>query len=117
MGLKNYARDIRLCGDLTSRHQLDYGHCCNKCGFGGSDGHTLGRDPPEVAAFNEAMSDPIKLDAPSGSGDPDHPFLGQKRHLFDLPNELLAVITDFMEEETLFLATRAWNCLIRLLQS
>ncbi|GAB7333487.1 hypothetical protein MBLNU13_g05078t1 [Cladosporium sp. NU13] len=114
--LKNYARDIRVFGDPTGRHQLNNGYCCDKCGFGGAEGHTLRSDTPKVAV-DKSSSDAMKLDAPSGSGNPNQPFAGQKRHLFDLPNELLVVVTEFMEEETLFLAARAWNGFSRLLQS
>lgn len=114
--LKNYARDIRVFGDPTGHHQLDHGFRCTKCGFGGADGHVLGSSTSQVAV-NEVPSYSMQLHAQSGSGDPSYPFTGQKRHLFDLPNELLVSVTEFMEEETLFLAARAWNGFSRLLQS
>lgn len=112
--LKDYAKDIRQFGDR--RRQLDDGFCCTKCGFGKADGHVLGSDAANVTN-NQKPSGAIPLHAQSGSGDPNKPFAGQQRHLFDLPNELLVSITEFMEEETLFLAARAWNGFSRLLQS
>lgn len=114
--LKNYAREIREFGDPTGRHQLDYDFRCTKCGFGGADGHVLGSGTPKRAVSGVLLNSK-QLVAPSGSGDPNRPFAGQQRHLFDLPNELLVSITEFMEEETLFLAARAWNRFSRLLQS
>jgi len=113
--LKDYARDIRVFGDPTGRHQLDYGFRCTKCGFGNAGGHVLGSGASSSAG-NEAPSNEM-LVTPSESGDPSRPFAGQKRHLFDLPNELLVSVTEVMEEETLFLAARAWNGFSRLLQS
>jgi len=114
--LKNYARDIKEFGDFTGRHQLGDEFSCTKCGFGNSGGHVLGSDVPSLVD-SESPSNPVQLDKHSGSGDPNHPFAGQQRHLSDLPNELLVSITEYMEEETLFLAARAWTGFSKLLQS
>lgn len=115
--LKDYARDIRQFGDYTNRHQLGVEFSCTKCGFGSnSGGHVLGSHVPNLAN-NQMPSNAMQLGAQLASGDPNRPFAGQKLHLVDLPNELLVSVTEFIEEETLFLAARAWNGFSRLLQS
>lgn len=114
--LKDYARDIRQFGDHTNRHQLGVEFSCTMCGFGNAGGHVLGSHVPNLTDRN-VPSNPTQLGAQPVSGNPNQPFAEQKRHLWDLPNELLVSITEFMEEETLFLAARAWNGFSRLLQS
>ncbi|KAK5706071.1 hypothetical protein LTR97_001057 [Elasticomyces elasticus] len=42
---------------------------------------------------------------------------GRKGMLIDLPNEMLILITEFLDEEDLFIAARAWNGFGRLLQT
>ncbi|KAM0701858.1 hypothetical protein Q7P35_010768 [Cladosporium inversicolor] len=112
--LKTYAREAGAFERFASRQHDDFS--CSKCGFGKADFHLLGSDAPNPAR-NKKPSNLMQLDARSGSGDPSKPLAGQKHHLVDLPNELLVSITEFMEEETLFLAARAWNGFSRLLQS
>jgi ubiquitin-protein ligase len=114
--LKDYARDIRQFGDSTGRHQLGLEFNCTMCGFGNVGGHVLGSHASNPTN-NNVPSNPRQLGAQPVSGNPNQPFAEQKRHLWDLPNELLVSITEFMEEETLFLAARAWNGFSRLLQS
>jgi hypothetical protein len=114
--LKDYARDIRQFGDHTNRHQLGVEFSCTMCGFGNAGGHVLGSHVPNLTDGN-VPSNPRQLGAQPVSSNPNQPFAEQQHHLWDLPNELLVSITEFMEEETLFLAARAWNGFSRLLQS
>jgi ubiquitin-protein ligase/uncharacterized membrane protein YgcG len=111
--LKNYARENRELGRFTDRGSAEF--CCLKCGFGNLGVHKLGSHATEID--DGASSGPMQLDTGSGNADPAHSFTGQKCHLADLPNELLVSITEFMEEETLFLAARAWIGFSQLLQS
>jgi hypothetical protein len=103
-------------GISYNRHQLDDEFCCNKCGFGKADGHVLDSDALNMAD-NETSPGPMQLDAQSGSGDPNHPFAGQKRPSTDLHNELPVSTAEFLEEEILFLAAHAWAGSSKLLQS
>jgi ubiquitin-protein ligase len=114
--LKDYTRDIRQFGDFTGRHQLGVEFSCTKCGFINAGGHVLGSHVSNPTDDN-VPSSPMQLGAQPLSGNPNQPFAEQERHLWDLPDELLVSITEFMEEETLFSAARAWNGFSRLLQS
>jgi ubiquitin-protein ligase len=113
---KDYARDIQQFGDFTGHHQLGADFSCTMCGLGNSGGHVGGSHVADLTE-NNMPSNPVQLGAQPVSSNLHQPFTEQKRHLWDLPNELLVSITEFMEEETLFLAARAWNGFSRLLQS
>lgn len=114
--LKQYARDSVYRPSLDGNH-VDDGFICLKCGYGGQrDGHVLGRKAIE-AANSEAQPEPMQIEDQAELANPSVPITGQTVRLVDLPNELLVSITEFMEEETLFLAARAWTGFSKLLQS
>ena len=102
--LKEYAREGHFQPSLDGFHVRDDFNC-TKCCFGWAFGHVLG---------NATAS---QLDTQPRADGPGLPFAGQKCHLFDLPPELLVSISEFMEEETLFLAASAFECFGKLLQS
>ncbi|KAK3675994.1 hypothetical protein LTR78_004186 [Recurvomyces mirabilis] len=99
------------------------GYRCAKCGFG--DEASARRRPVPGA---ELADIPVS-DAPSHEGitflrqaktttpDPSKALKRQKLLLIDLPNELLVLITEHMDEQSLFIAARAWNGFSRLLAS
>lgn len=113
--LKQYARDGVYRPSLDGSH-VDDGFICLKCGHGGQpDGHILGK--VVEAANSEAQPEPMQIEDQVELANPSLPFTGQTVHLVDLPNELLVSISEFMEEETLFLAARAWSGFSKLLHS
>jgi ubiquitin-protein ligase len=113
--LKQYARGGTFQPTLYGNRVVD-DFCCLQCGFGQPVRPSLGETIAETAD-HEATSDHMEIDPQAKTVRPDHAIASQTRHLTDLPNELLVAITEFMEEETLFLAARAWPCFSKLLQS
>jgi ubiquitin-protein ligase len=113
--LKQYARGGTFQPTLNGTHVLD-DFCCLQCGYGQPVHPTLGTTIADNID-HEATSDRMEIDTQAKILHPDHAIVGQTRHLTDLPNELLVAITEFMEEETLFLAARAWPGFSKLLQS
>lgn len=114
--LKQYARDGVYRPSLDGNH-VDDGFICLKCGYGGQPGgHALGSKAIK-AANSEAQSEQMQIEEQAELANPSVPITGQTLRLVDLPNELLVSITEFMEEETLFLAARAWTGFSKLLHS
>lgn len=109
--LKEYARDGYYRPSLDGFH-VDDGFRCSKCHFG-----KLDDSQPPGTQDSRSFLEPMQTDTQSESADPSIPFTGQKRHLADLPNELLISFTDVMDDETLFLAASAWTGFSKLLQS
>jgi ubiquitin-protein ligase len=113
--LKQYARGGTFQPTLNGTHVLD-SFCCLQCGYGQPVRPTLGNTIADNID-HEATFDRMEIDTQAKIVRPDHAIADQTRHLTDLPNELLVAITEFMEEETLFLAARAWPGFSKLLQS
>jgi ubiquitin-protein ligase len=113
--LKQYAQRGTFRPSLDGNHVVD-DFCCLQCGFGQPVRPHLGNDIDENDD-DEATSYLMEIDAQANTIGPDHAINGQRLHLTDLPNELLVVVTEFMEEEALFLAARAWPGFSKLLQS
>lgn len=115
--LKEFAREGVYRHSLDGR-QVEDVFACSKCGFGFDQAANkkltaIAPEAGEKGVAPEGMQD----GAQPSSASPDVPIVGQKHYLIDMPNELLVMITEFMEEETLFLAARAWNGFSKLLQS
>lgn len=115
--LKKFAREGVYRHSLDGRH-VENGFACAKCGFGFD---RLSKNSP-TSILTEAGNEDVATEGMQDSEKPssvhtDVTVVGQKHHLIDMPNELLVLISEFMEEETLFLAARAWDGFSRLLQS
>lgn len=114
-------RHFVLDNDLDVKSSLDSSieerFACSKCGF----------NKPEVAlpkksqhGLTSAKSDtalPVSLndDVKEEAKSPDQPLPGQKLHLIDLPNDILLLFRDNLNDEDLALLSRAWDGFGRLI--
>ncbi|KAK4554746.1 hypothetical protein LTR86_008248 [Recurvomyces mirabilis] len=99
------------------------GYRCAKCDFG-NEAPARTRPLPGAELADVPMSDAPSHEAVISSRqakattpDPSKPLKAQKLFLIDLPNELLVLITEHMDEQSLLIAARAWNGFSRLLAS
>ncbi|EME84065.1 uncharacterized protein MYCFIDRAFT_152343, partial [Pseudocercospora fijiensis CIRAD86] len=89
-------------GDLVTKDTFQ----CNKCGFGASHSHPASDQDVEMSDAPTSESSLTSNGASSTtSADPSH----VPTRLIDMPQELLLVICDHLDDESLLLAARAWN--------
>lgn len=90
---------------------------CSSCGFGSAPAAVTAANTIPVRA-RSAVTQPAEDDTTTASTDrPDRPKAAQKIHLVDLPNDVLLMICDHLNDEGLALASRAWNGFGRLIRT
>ncbi|KAK5114433.1 hypothetical protein LTR85_010256 [Meristemomyces frigidus] len=108
--------------DGFSRHRSaqEDGYRCSSCGFGRvGDVNVPIRNRDEIGGEVGGKAD-VKDAAEVGgkaAASPDQPLAGQKIHLIDLPNDILLIICEHLNDEGLSLASRAWNGFGRLIHA
>ncbi|KAK5739669.1 hypothetical protein LTR17_005153 [Elasticomyces elasticus] len=104
-------------------------YSCALCGFGNvGTGPIVDRSRP-LRDWSKKVKSSLKAAVRSPLSSPKHVIdaseataaapsdTGRKGMLIDLPTEMLILITEFLDEEDLFIAARAWNGFGRLLQT
>lgn len=117
-----YQQSVRESARDRGCDELHDGFSCSKCGFGQAAAIVTPRadaNTGSTSSNNTVGSDGFAGGQVGGEDTktPNAPLAGQETHLVDLPNDVLVLICEHLNEEGMALASQAWNGFGRLIHA